>query len=209
MSANVWGFAAVAVPFVITPGASTAVVLRNSVGGGVRAGIVTALGVNAGSVLYGLLTACGMAAVLQQWPQVWIALRYAGAVYLGWLGLAAIRRAWGATHRPLRAAASGGDETSWTVNVREGFATNALNPSIATFYLLIVPQFVPRGASIAAGVLTLTAFHVALALSCHVCWATAGGTLSATLEGRAARRALEAATGAALLAFAITFALPK
>ena len=60
MPGYVWGFAAFAVPFVATPGASTAVVLRNSVGGGVRSGIATALGVNAGSIAYGLLTAFGL-----------------------------------------------------------------------------------------------------------------------------------------------------
>jgi threonine/homoserine/homoserine lactone efflux protein len=207
VTANVWAFAAVAVPFVITPGASTAVVLRNSVDGGVRAGIVTALGVNAGSVFYGLITAFGVAAALRESPDVWIVLRYGGAAYLGWLGLASLRRAWVAAQLALRAASSGGDETSWTVNVIEGFATNALNPSIATFYLLVVPQFVVRGASILAGVLTLTAFHVAVALSSHVAWATAGGKLAAALERRGPRRALEAVTGVALLAFAIKLAL--
>ena len=62
--------------------------------------------------------------------------------------------------------------------MREGFVTNVLNPSLATFYLLIIPQFVPRGAPVVASVLTLTAFHVSLALTWHLTWAAAGGTLS-------------------------------
>lgn len=52
-----WGFVAVTIPLVLTPGASTAVVLRNSVEGGTRAGVVTAVGTNTGSLCYGLLTA--------------------------------------------------------------------------------------------------------------------------------------------------------
>ena len=45
-------------------------------------------------------------------------------------------------------------------SVREGFVTNLLNPSLATYYLLIVPEFIPRGAPFAASAMTLTAIHV-------------------------------------------------
>ena len=61
MPLNLWAFAAVVVPVVATPGVSTAVVLRNSIAGGVRSGVATALGANAGSIAYGLLTAFGRA----------------------------------------------------------------------------------------------------------------------------------------------------
>ena len=50
-----------------------------------------------------------------------------------------------------------------------------LNPSLATFYLLILPQFIPRDAPFAASALTLTAFHVTLGLTWHMVWAAAGG----------------------------------
>ena len=72
MPLNVWGFAAVAVPLVATPGASTAVVLRNSLAGGVRSGMATAVGANTGSICYGLLTAFGVAVALQRWLLVWV-----------------------------------------------------------------------------------------------------------------------------------------
>ena len=71
----VWGFIAVTLPLVLTPGASTAVVLRNSLAGGMRAGVATAIGVNSGSICYGLLTAFGFALALQRWPAAWVALR--------------------------------------------------------------------------------------------------------------------------------------
>ena len=62
----VWSFLAVTVPLVLAPGASTAVVLRNSLAGGTRAGVVTAIGVNTGSVCYGLLTALHVAIALDR-----------------------------------------------------------------------------------------------------------------------------------------------
>ena len=96
-----------------------------------------------------------------------------------------------------------------TRSLREGFVTNALNPSLATFYLLIMPQFIPRGAPPIASALTLTAFHVSLALTWHLTWAAAGGTLSETLGRTRPRRILEGISGAALLGLALKLALSR
>ena len=207
MPVNVWGFTAVAVPLVATPGASTAVVLRNSIAGGVRSGVATAVGLNVGTIGYGLLTAFGISAALQQWPTVWLALRVAGLGYLAWLGARSLWRAiagphleaagWPAGAAPVEARPPLGR------HAREGFLTNALNPSIATFYLLVLPQFIPRGTAFAAGALLLTAVHVSLALSWHLTWAAAGGTLAAVLGRSRPRRILEAVTGVALIGLSL------
>jgi threonine/homoserine/homoserine lactone efflux protein len=199
------GFIAVTLPLVLTPGASTAVVLRNSLAGGTRAGVATAIGANSGSICYGLLSAFGFALALQRWPSAWVALRACGVAYMCWLGLKSIRRACSAT-RPdaerLAVATDGGLMRS----LYEGFVTNALNPAIATFYFVLVPQFIPRGAPVVASALLLTAVHVTLAATWHVTWAAAGGTLTRTLEAPGPRRILEATTGVALLALAIKMA---
>jgi threonine/homoserine/homoserine lactone efflux protein len=203
---NVWGFAAVTVPLVATPGASTAVVLRNSLAGGMRSGIATAIGANAGSICYGLLTALGVAVVLQRWPLVWTMLRVAGTAYLGWLGVRSLRLAWTYRQPEARVAALAA-RPPFGRSLREGFVTNMLNPSLATFYLLILPQFIPRGAPPLGSALTLTAFHVSLALTWHLTWAAAGGTLSETLGRTKPRRILEGISGGALIALALKLAL--
>jgi threonine/homoserine/homoserine lactone efflux protein len=201
----VWAFVAVTVPLVLVPGVSTAVVFRNSIAGGVRAGLETAVGVNAGSLCYGLLSAFGMALAIQRWPPVWLALRGLGAAYIAWLGARSVYHALrGSAPRPVVAGVSG--RTTFD-HAYEGFLTNALNPSIASFYLLIVPQFVPRDASVARSVLILTAIHVALAISWHAVWASAGGTLSHVLADGKPRAAIELLAGAALLALALKIAL--
>jgi threonine/homoserine/homoserine lactone efflux protein len=205
---NVWGFVAVTVPLVATPGASTAVVLRNSLAGGFRSGVATAIGANTGSICYGLLTAFGVAVALQRWPLVWFVLRWAGTAYLAWLGLRSLRLAftYRGTEVAVTAAPSG---PSWSRSLREGFVTNVLNPSLATFYLLILPQFIPLDAPPVASALTLTAFHVTLALTWHLAWATAGGTLSSTLSRTRPRRILEGMSAAALLGLAVKLALSR
>jgi len=203
------GFLTVTIPLVLMPGASTAIVLRNSLSGGVRAGLVTTVGVNAGSLFYGLLCAFGFALAMQRWPMVWQILRAIGIAYLAWLGLQSIRHAFTRT-APFDASGSEPDNPpdsrplrTWGIqDLRQGFLTNALNPSIATFYFAVLPQFIPKGASVPQTTLLLTGVHIALAASCHTAWAIAGGTLSRTLASGRLRLGLDLAAGLALLLLA-------
>jgi threonine/homoserine/homoserine lactone efflux protein len=200
------GFLAVTIALVLVPGASTAVVLRNSITGGVRAGVETAVGVNTGTLFYGVLSAFGLALALRRWPAVWTVVRIAGIGYLAWLGLQSI---WRAIRPPqARDPASGAHGArSALQNVREGFLTNALNPAIATFYIVVAPQFVPRGAPVMRTMLILSAVHVAVAFTWHVVWAAAGGALARALSGGRPRRVLDACAGTALVALAIRMGL--
>ena len=197
----IWSYLAVTVPLVLTPGASTAVVLRNSLAGGVRAGIATAVGTNVGSLCYGVLSAFGLALAARRWPSVWELLRLGGAVYLAWLGVRSLRRA---LHPPAPAkdAIAKSRNRGPLARAGEGFLTNALNPSIATFYLVILPQFIPPDLPSVRSALILTGVHVSLASTWHLTWAAAGGTLAKSLTGNVARL-FDGSTGVALLALAI------
>jgi len=200
-----WGFIAVTAPLVLSPGPSTAVVLRNSMAGGARAGLLTAVGANSGSLCYGLLTALGFAATLQRWPSAWLVLRWTGVAYLSWLGLLSLHRALRA-HQPI--AAGQVDSTrDWWSAVSTGFLTNILNPSLAAFYLIVLPQFVPRDAPFVRGALTLTAIHIVMAGSWHTAWALAGGTLARVLSRQRPRQILDVLTALALLGLGLKVAL--
>jgi len=205
MGAVIWSFLAVAVPLILAPGASTAVVLRNSLAGGTRAGLETAAGANTGSVLLGVLCAFGFALALARWPNVWSLLRIVGCVYLAWLGVHSL---WRAVRPPLPTNdAMAAVAAPAHRNFRDGFVTNVFNPALATFYFLVLPQFVPRGAPVARWVLILTIVHVTLAFSWHAVWAAAGGTLAHVLAAGAVRRVLDAAAGLALIALAVKLIL--
>ena len=202
----IWGFLAVTVPLVATPGASTAVVLRNSIAGGTRAGIFTAVGCNTGNLAYGVLAAVGFAVALQRWPSAWLVLRVLGVLYLGFLGLRSLARAFrqsGAATTPQRAD---GERGAWH-SMTSGFLTNFLNPSLAAFYFIVVPQFIPRGAPFARSALVLTGIHVALAFTWHSAWAVAGSTLARVLSRGRPRQVLEIMTGIALIALALKVAV--
>jgi threonine/homoserine/homoserine lactone efflux protein len=201
VSLPLWGFVAVTAPLVLSPGPSTTVVLRNSIGGGTRAGLLTTAGTNSGSVCYGLLTAFGFAVAMQRWPSAWVVLRWGGVAYLTWLGLQSLTRV-----LRVRTAPGGAPPPlpldGWR-SFTSGFLTNLLNPSLAAFYLIVLPQFVPRGAPFVSSVLTLTAIHVAMAASWHTAWALAGATLARALSRRRPRQVLDAITGIALIVLAL------
>jgi threonine/homoserine/homoserine lactone efflux protein len=200
-----WGFIAVTAPLVLAPGASTAVVLRNSISSGTRGGIFTAIGANTGSVCYGLLTAFGFAAALARWPSVWLVLRWAGVGYLTFLGLQSL---WRAFHlRTISAPASADAPRGDRYNLGSGFVTNVLNPSLMAFYLIVVPQFIPRAAPFARSTMILTLTHISMAFSWHCAWAVAGATLARALSRPRPRLLLHVLTGVALLALAAKVAI--
>ena len=201
----VWGFIAVTAPLVLSPGPSTAVVLRNSIAGGARAGLFTAAGANTGSFCYGLRTAFGFAAALQRWPSAWLVLRWGGVAYLSWLGIQSlVRVVRPPAPRAVRAAEPSSDD--WR-SFGSGYATNVLNPSLGAFYLIVLPQFVPAEAPFVTSVLILTLIHIAMALAWHTSWAVGGATLARILSRRGPRQALDLATGVALLILAMNIFL--
>lgn len=190
------------VPLVLTPGASTAVVLRNSIAGGTRAGLLTAVGINTGSLCYGLLTAFGFAVALRRWPSAWSVVHAAGVLYLAWLGVQSLRRAVRPPAMAIVSAPRDAEPRPWQ-HLYEGLITNLLNPAIATYYLVLLPQFIPPDAPVVQSALTLTAIHIALAVTWHAMWAAAGGTLARVLSGGRPRQLLEGIAGVALLGLAV------
>ena len=164
-----------------TPGADLLLTLGRSLQGGARAGLATALGINAGCVVHALGAAFGLAALLAVLPGLFAALQWLGAVYLAWLGLALWRQAWrtapGPTPVPASASVigSGGFDsavsapqggagsqprTMWA-EFRVGLLTNVLNPKVAVFFLAFLPPFVPAASpSRTASFLLLGAWFV-------------------------------------------------
>lgn len=211
---NVWAFVAVALPLVLTPGVSTTVVLRTGVTRGAEAALVTAAGLNSSSFAYGLMAAFGLPAVARRWPVTLVLLRYAGGAFVLWLGARAMLR--GLSRFRGASAASTAEETTagglrdqgpsavgYPQLFVEGFVANTLNPPIAAFYFLILPQFVPAGGPVVRSTLFLTLIHVSMAATWHVAWGIAGAALAARLSAGRPRASLEIATGVALSALAV------
>jgi len=183
---------------VITPGATTAVVVRNTLATGWRGGVWAAVGAAAGNSSHALAAGLGLALVLARLPLLFTALKVAGGVYLLWLAVLSARRL--LQHRALPSSAAilaTGDPTQAHHAWREGLSVNLLNPAIATFYLVVVPSFVPTPAP-AGHYAWLATTHVGMAFVVHTTWALALERLRHLLAHRTARLVMEAIAAVAL-----------
>jgi len=124
-----------------TPGVDFLLTVSRTLQGGARAGMAAALGISAGCVVHALAAAFGLAALLALHPQAFVAIQWAGAAYLVWLGIGMLRQAWQLGTAP--AALTGAAARPWRADFRSGLLTNVLNPKVALFFLAFLPQFVP------------------------------------------------------------------
>ena len=190
---------------VVTPGSTTAVVVRNTLEGGRRAGYVTALGAATGSVVIAVGCALGLSMLLAAWPGSLDAIRIGGAVFLAWLGAMSLYRAWTKTDGGIRLAldpGAGPARSHAGAYFADGLTVHLLSPVLISYYLSVVPSFVPANASrlYYSG---LAATHVSLALAGHAMWATALDFMRRWFVRPSRRKALQAASGLALIALAI------
>jgi threonine/homoserine/homoserine lactone efflux protein len=185
---------------VLTPGASTAVVVRNVIASGRSGGVAAALGALAGNTTYAAAAGLGLPALLERVPAAMLIVRVGGAAYLAWLGALSLWKAW----RPGARSSVTPDRVAPTrhAGFREGLATNLLNPAVATFYFVIVPSFLSPPAP-AGRFAVLAAIHVTMAFAYHLTWAWAFHALRRFWSHPAARRAVETLTGVALIALAL------
>ena len=186
---------------VATPGASTAVVVRNAFQGGRAAGFAAASGIALANSSWALAAGFGVTAVLTRLPAIFSTIRYAGAGYLAWLGVRALWRALTQPRRADRDDATAPTRDAPTTAFREGVAVNLLNPPIITFYVVVVPSFL-RAPTSPGRFALFAAIHVGLAFVCHAVWVLGFDLLRGAWSRPAARRTIDAVTGAALVVLA-------
>ncbi len=134
----------------VTPGPDMLYVVARSVGDGRAAGVISSLGIAAGSIVHTLAVALGLAGLLRAVPIAFEIVKWVGAGYLIWLGV-----------RALRGRAGPADQVAVTpASMRavfaQGMLTNLLNPKVALFFLAFLPQFVdPERGPVALQIISL------------------------------------------------------
>ena len=180
--------------------------LRNVLRGGSRVVVPTMIGTCTGLLAWGAASSLGIAALLAASAELYAVLRLAGAAYLVWLGLSALRAAATGRHSAAGTPAVG-EPLGRAAALRNGLLTNLLNPKIGVFYATLLPQFIPAGAPPLATSILLAGIHAGL----NVAWLSLYGGLLARVgdvvrKGRV-RRAIEAATGTVLVGLGVRVAL--
>jgi threonine/homoserine/homoserine lactone efflux protein len=193
-------FVGAAILIALTPGADTALVVRNALVAGATPARRTALGTTTGLLVWGAASACGVAAVLNASAEVFTAVKLAGALYLLWLGLQAIRHA--GAHEASRRARSGSP-------FRQGLLCNLLNPKAGIFFTALLPQFVSPDDPALLVSLLMTAIAAAASLAWLSLYATVVPRAGDVLRRPPVRRALDRATGAVLIGLGVRLALTR
>ena len=167
-------FFGVAAVLVVTPGADMALVTRNAIRGGRRAAFQTTAGIMLGLTVWITLSALGVAALLTASPTAFTVVKGAGAAYLCFLGIQALRAA-------LRGDAIDADSGRRArTPFEEGLLSNLLNPKIAAFFTSFLPQFVDPGEPVLLPSLALGGAFLLMGLV----WLVALGTTVAAARAR-------------------------
>jgi threonine/homoserine/homoserine lactone efflux protein len=203
-------FGLAAALLVVLPGPDTLVVLRSMVRGGRRRAAWTALGGLTGLVVWVSVTALGLAALLRASHDAYLALKWAGAAYLLWLGVQSLRsRTLGAP--PAGGEATPGPPTSARAPTRTfgglggfgaGLATNLLNPKIGVLFVAMLPGFVPEGHAVATTSLLLGAIYIAETAAYLAVLIAVAGPVVRWMGQAHVRRRLDRLMGAVFVGFA-------
>ena len=200
MLSSLGSFVVVVGLLTLTPGMDTALILRTAAVGAPRRAWGVVLGIQGGTLIWGVLTSAGITALLTASRLAFDILRWAGACYLVWLGLSMI---WSARRRHGPDPEPAAEAPGW----RRGLLTNLLNPKMGAFYVALLPQFIPAGVNPFGYGVLLTCVHIALGTAWSAVLVALAHRLRTVLRRPTARRVLDRITGTVITGFGVRLAL--
>ncbi len=209
MGIHLGAFVAVAAVVIIAPGPDTVLVTKNALMHGRAAALATSLGVNTGLLVWSLAAAFGVAAVVRASAVAFTALKLAGACYLAWLGLQALRAAWRRDGHDFESGGSPRRALSSLGGFRQGLFSDLANPKIAVFFTGLLPQFVSSRHAVLEPFLLLGGLFVLMTLTWLCAYALLAARVTALLTRPRVKAALDALTGAVLISFGVRLALER
>jgi len=174
-------FSLICLGMVLTPGPNMIYLISRSISQGRRAGLISLTGVGVGFLFYMLCAAFGITGLVMAVPYAYDTLRYAGALYLLYLGWQAVKPG---GRSPFQVKNLPRDSNRQLFLM--GLMTNLLNPKVAVLYLSLLPQFITldNGASVLSQSLILGSCQIAVSLSVNALIAMGAGTIAVFLTRR-------------------------
>ena len=139
---TLFAFATVTILVAYFPGPALLYTAAQTISHGRRAGMMAMLGIHLGCYLHVFAAAFGLSAVFKHVPELYVAVKIAGALYLIWIGIGMIRSRLGAPGQPAAPPK--------TVKraLLDSFIVEVLNPKVALFFIALLPQFVDPAGSL-------------------------------------------------------------
>ena len=194
-----------AAALIASPGPDFFYVSSRALAQGRAAGVLSALGIGAGLLVHTVLAASGLTLLLFASDALFTALKWAGALYLLWMGVSMLRAKTALFESGETPKISGG------ALFRQGVLTNILNPKVALTFTAFLTQFVhPQrgGAQLQIAVLGLTLCVLATLWFCFI--GLSAGQIGVKLRAKPqVARALQMVSGFTLCALGVRLALLK
>ena len=185
----------------VVPGADMALVTRQVLVGGPALAQKTILGNLTGLLVHGVALAVGLSALLVASATAYTVVKLAGAAYLVYLGVQAIRSSMRRADAPPPAV------PATPRAFLQGLVSTVLNPKPALFFLTFLPQFVDRDAAVLPQTLTLAGIHVIVGLIWLSAYARLVHRAHGLLTLPRVKAWLERTTGVVLIAFGVRVAV--
>ncbi|MEK9774643.1 MAG: LysE family translocator [Quisquiliibacterium sp.] len=206
-----WPYLAASIVCIASPGPDSLTVLSLGLARGRREAMQFALGVGSGCLTHTLWAALGVAAVVAASQQLFIAIKLAGAAYLLWLGISALRSrgALAAGRLPSLGAARAA-RGGWQ-RYLNGFVSNSLNPKVMLFFIAFLPQFVdPAAGPVSIQMLQLGAGFALMTATSYLLLGAASGRVGELLQRRPGLAlALDRAVGVLFIGLAARLVLAE
>jgi threonine/homoserine/homoserine lactone efflux protein len=171
-ASQVLAFIALAVALIAIPGPSVLFTVSRALAGGRRLALFSVAGNEIGEYVQVVAVAFGIGALLERSVEIFTAVKWAGAGYLVYLGVQAIRHRRSVTE----ALASETVPVTRLCAMRDGFIVGVTNPKSMVIFVVALPEFTNRAAGEQAQILMLGGIFVVIALILDSLWATAAGT---------------------------------
>jgi len=206
MGAHLLVFIGVAAIVIVVPGPDTAVVTKNVLVHDRRTALGTSLGVSAGLSVWTLAAAVGVASVVRASAVAFTVLKVAGALYLIWLGVQALRAARRPGDDGERSPAATKPTLSALGGFRQGLISDLANPKIGIFFTSLLPQFVDPGHPVLLPFMALGAVFVVMTALWLCAYCLVAARAAETLQRPRVRAALDRFTGVVLIAIGLRVA---
>ena len=191
----------------MSPGVDTLLVLRSSAVAGWRVGFVCSLGICLGLFAHATVSALGLSVILLGSATLFTAFKIAGALYLVYLGVQALRSAW--HPKGLTLNLPEGRQMTAKAAFRQGILSNILNPKTIVFYMAFLPQFIDPEHSAIAQSLFMAALHFIIAMVWQTFLAVMVHRARVWLARPKVAQVLDSLTGVLLVGFGIKLALTQ
>jgi threonine/homoserine/homoserine lactone efflux protein len=173
--AQLLGFSAMALAIIVIPGPSVLFVVGRALAHGRRTAMNSVLGNELGALLAALAVGLGVGSVVERSALVFTVLKLAGAAYIVYLGVQAIRH-----RRSLEGVlddAPGASRRTRTRELWQGFVVGVTNPKSLVFFAAVLPQFAdPARGHVPLQMMTFGLVFCLIALVCDGLWGLAAGT---------------------------------